>query len=255
MKAKKTLAAVLAVGLSTSVQANDLLKQCDFNKNWAIDTPQMYGLKTRPGYAAADPKIKDIITREKKCETDFSILQSRTSAEQEINKTWENHPEFEKYQALEKAWKAKEALELKQKIIREITNMVLKDYIKDFQDNYEEKMNNKINQFPEWLKTLLADFYDRWKKLLRNPSENDNSKFVYSIYSFVDSIDKSKWTSEKIAMELEQKFPELKGTNYMNLLISIWKNSDVIVKENKKQKETQEKIDEWNKIIEKLKRL
>ncbi len=33
MKVKKTLAAVLAVGLSTSVQANDLLKQCDFNKN------------------------------------------------------------------------------------------------------------------------------------------------------------------------------------------------------------------------------
>ena len=79
MKVKKTLAAVLAVGLSTSVQANDLLKQCDFNKNWAIDTPQMYGLKTRPEYRAADPKIKDIITKEKKCETDFSIAQSRAS--------------------------------------------------------------------------------------------------------------------------------------------------------------------------------
>ena len=75
----KLAAAVLAVGLSTSVQANDLLKQCDFNKNWAIDTPQMYGLRTRPEYASADPKIKDIITREKKCETDFSIAQSRAS--------------------------------------------------------------------------------------------------------------------------------------------------------------------------------
>ena len=79
-KGRVTLAAaVLAVGLSTSVQANDLLKQCDFNKNWAIDTPQMYGLKTRPEYAAADPKIKDIITREKKCETDFSIAQKDAS--------------------------------------------------------------------------------------------------------------------------------------------------------------------------------
>ena len=82
-KGRVTLAAaVLAVGLSTSVQASDLLKQCDFNKNWAIDTPQMYGLKTRPEYAAADPKIKDIITREKKCETDFSIAQSRASIAQ-----------------------------------------------------------------------------------------------------------------------------------------------------------------------------
>gem|GEM_PF-4368056 len=42
----------------------------------------MYGLKTRPEYAAADPKIKDIITREKKCETDFSIAQSRASIAQ-----------------------------------------------------------------------------------------------------------------------------------------------------------------------------
>ncbi len=82
-KGRVTLAAaVLAVGLSTSVQANDLLKQCDFNKNWAIDTPQMYGLKTRPEYAAADPKIKDIITREKKCETDFSIAQKDASIAQ-----------------------------------------------------------------------------------------------------------------------------------------------------------------------------
>jgi len=39
----------------------------------------MYGLKTRPEYAAADPKIKDIITREKKCETDFSIAQKDAS--------------------------------------------------------------------------------------------------------------------------------------------------------------------------------
>lgn len=82
-KTRVTLAAaVLAVGLSTSVQANDLLKQCDLNKNWAIDTPQMYGLKTRPEYAAADPKIKDIITREKKCETDFSIAQKDASIAQ-----------------------------------------------------------------------------------------------------------------------------------------------------------------------------
>lgn len=82
-KGRVTLAAaVLAVGLSTSVQASDLLKQCDFNKNWAIDTPQMYGLKTRPEYAAADPKIKDIITREKKCETDFSIAQKDASIAQ-----------------------------------------------------------------------------------------------------------------------------------------------------------------------------
>lgn len=82
-KTRITLAAaVLAVSLSTSVQANDLLKQCDFNKNWAIDTPQMYGLKTRPEYAAADPKIKDIITKEKKCETDFSIAQKDASIAQ-----------------------------------------------------------------------------------------------------------------------------------------------------------------------------
>jgi len=174
---------------------------------------------------------------------------------QEINNTWEKHPEFERYQALEKAGKAKEALELKQKIIREITNMVLKNYIKDFQDNYEAKMEIKINEFPDWLKTLVADFYDRWKKLLKNPDEKDLSKFVYSIYSFADSIDKWKWTSEKIAMELEIKFPELKWTNYMDLLISIWKNTDIIVKNNKIIRDNQKKIEERDKIIEKLKKL
>lgn len=79
----KLAAAVLAVGLSTSVQASDLLdnvlKQCDFNKNWAIDTAEMYGIKSRAEYRDANPKIKDIITREQKCETDFSIAQSRAS--------------------------------------------------------------------------------------------------------------------------------------------------------------------------------
>lgn len=82
-KGRVTLAAaVLAVGLSTSVQANDLLKQCDFNKNWAIDTPQMYWINSKPEFRAADPKIKDIITREKKCETDFSIAQKDASIAQ-----------------------------------------------------------------------------------------------------------------------------------------------------------------------------
>jgi len=71
--------ALSAVVSSISAQATDLLQQCDFNQNWAIDTPQMYGLKTRPEYTAADPKIKDIITREKKCETDFSIAQKDAS--------------------------------------------------------------------------------------------------------------------------------------------------------------------------------
>lgn len=78
----KLAAAVLAVGLSTSVQASDLLKQCDFNKNWAIDTPQMYWINSKPEFRDADPKIKDIITREKKCETDFSIAQKDVSIAQ-----------------------------------------------------------------------------------------------------------------------------------------------------------------------------
>ena len=70
----KLAAAVLAVGLSTSVQASDLLKQCDFNKNWAIDTPQMYGLKTRPEYRAADPKIKEIVSREQDCKIAYDTM-------------------------------------------------------------------------------------------------------------------------------------------------------------------------------------
>ncbi len=82
-RSKITLAAaVLAVSLSTSVQASDLLKQCDFNKNGAIDTAEMYGIKTRAEYRDADPKIKDIITKEKKCETDFSIAQKDASIAQ-----------------------------------------------------------------------------------------------------------------------------------------------------------------------------
>lgn len=63
----KLAAAVLAVGLSTSVQASDLLKQCDFNKNWAIDTPATYGVSKKD----LKPEQRDLIQKENNCKVKF----------------------------------------------------------------------------------------------------------------------------------------------------------------------------------------
>ncbi len=77
-KTRVTLAAaVLAVGLSTSVQASDLLKQCDFNKNGFVDTAEMYGIKTRAEFRTADPKIREIVKKEQDCKMDYDLAKGK----------------------------------------------------------------------------------------------------------------------------------------------------------------------------------
>ncbi len=73
-KTRVTLAAaVLAVGLSTSVQASDLLKQCDFNKNWAIDTPATYGVSKKD----LKPEQRDLIQKENNCKVQFDLAKGK----------------------------------------------------------------------------------------------------------------------------------------------------------------------------------
>jgi len=77
-KGRITLAAaVLAVGLSTSVQASDLLKQCDFNKNGSVDTAEMYGMKSRAEFRTADPKIREIVQKEQRCKIDYELAKGK----------------------------------------------------------------------------------------------------------------------------------------------------------------------------------
>ena len=73
-KGRITLAAaVLAVGLSTSVQASDLLKQCDFNKNWAIDTPATYWVSKKD----LKPEQRDLIQKENNCKVQFYLAKRK----------------------------------------------------------------------------------------------------------------------------------------------------------------------------------
>ena len=89
-KGRVTLAAaVLAVGLSTSVQANDLLKQCDFNKNGAIDTPATYWLSKKD----LKPEQRDLIQKENNCKVKFDWVkldQELAKGKEELAKeTWD----------------------------------------------------------------------------------------------------------------------------------------------------------------------
>lgn len=169
------------------------------------------------------------------------------------NNKYAKHPEFERYQALEKEGKNNEANVLKNKIIKDITNQVLKDYIQDFPDDYQEKMEIKINAFSDTLRIILMDSYDKGKKLLNNPSKKDLTSFVYTLYQFADAIDKGKMTAEKIAHELEKKFPLLKNTKYMEFILDAGKGFDSMANEQRKQDTEQRKQDELDKIIEQLK--
>lgn len=169
------------------------------------------------------------------------------------NNKYAKHPEFERFQVLEKEGKSDEAKLLKIKIIKDITNLILRDYIQDFPNDYQKKMEIKINAFPEVLRVVLMDYYDQGKKLLNNPSKKDLASFVYTLYQFADAIDKGKMTAEKIAHELEKKFPLLKNTEYMEQILETGRIFDSIANSQRKIDESQRKIDEWNKIIEKLK--
>ena len=60
------LSAIALVLATTQVQANDLLNQCDFNKNWKIDTKQDY---------KAWLVSKDIAKKEFKCGLKYEIAQ------------------------------------------------------------------------------------------------------------------------------------------------------------------------------------
>ena len=61
-------AALSAVLLWTQVQANDLLKQCDFNKDWIISTRRTY---------EADWVPKEIARKETKCKIKFRWVKIR----------------------------------------------------------------------------------------------------------------------------------------------------------------------------------
>ena len=187
---------------------------------------------------------------------------TKVIAQQDIEEKWKDSPAYEKFLQLKKVWKDKEAEELEVQTITKIANEVLKLYVKDFKDKFEDKMTAKIEALPFGLKTVLADAYTKGRVLLspEHMNEKDLNKFVWGLFWYVDSIHDSKWITEKKAHSLQKKFPESKGTKYMDLLINLWKSFDTIDESqkniNESQKninESQKNIDKWNEIIERLK--
>ena len=198
-----------------------------------------------------------------------SFLDANTIEQKDIEQKWKASPAYEKFLQLKKSWKSKEAEELQTETITKIANEVLKLYVKDFKDKFEDKMSVKVEALPFGLKTVLADAYTKGKVLLslEHMNEKDLNKFVWGLFWYVDSIHDSKGITEKKAYSLEKKFPELKGTKYMDLLINLWKSFDTIDESqkninesqkniNESQKninESQKEIDKWDEIIERLK--
>ncbi len=79
-------AAAIALTLSTTqVQANDLLKQCDFNNDWKISTRKTYKIDWVP---------KDIAKKETKCKIKYERIQSEQKLAQNEQKLAQNEKEL-----------------------------------------------------------------------------------------------------------------------------------------------------------------
>ena len=185
------------------------------------------------------------------------IWNSSLYAQKDIEDKWEESPDYQNFLKLKALWKDNEAEKLQIQTITKIANEVLKLYIKDFKDKFEDKMAIKIEALPFWLKTVLADAYTKWKALLspEHMNKKDLNRFVWWLFWYIDSIHDSKWITEKKAYSLEKKFPELKGTKYMELLINLWKSFDIIDKAQRNINESKRNIEKRDKMIKQLQAL
>jgi hypothetical protein len=72
------------------------------------------------------------------------------------------------------------------------------------------------------------------------------SKLNTHMFNFVASIYKGKWVAEKNMTDMINKFPELWWKEVINLLIDMWKKSDMWAKRDEENKK-------WDEIWKKLK--
>ena len=182
----------------------------------------------------------------------------------DIEMRWKATPQYQKYLALKKASKMKEADVLQRKTVLVIAHEMLQGYIEDFKPKYRKKMAQKVEALPFGLKTVLADAYCKGKALLSKNHLNpkDLNKFAGGLYWYIDSIKDAKGITEKKALALEKKFPELNGTYYMELLLKIGKNYDEIDKSDEAIRKSDEAIrkyeeenKKWDKMIKMLQAL
>ena len=192
------------------------------------------------------------------------IWNSSLYAQKDIEDKWKESLDYQKFLKLKALWKDNEAEKVQILTITKIANEVLILYVKDFKDKFEDKMTVKIEALPFWLKTVLADAYIKWKVLLspEHMNQKDLNKFVWGLFWYIDSIHDSKWITEKKAYSLEKKFPELKGTKYMELLINLWKSFDRINtidrninESNRNSEQYKKESEQWDKMIKQLQAL
>ena len=199
------------------------------------------------------------------------LLNTSVYATSTIAEQWENSPKYPEYLKAMEAWDLKTALEIKKSTIRDITKIVLKDYIADFKDKYEAKYLDKItNNLPIKLKELLWEIHKIWAPLLIDKSEKWRNKFVKYLYNFMENYHNQTGESMFFAKKIE-KIPWIKWSEIMNIILEMAKASDIEANKSPEQKRreneewfrkkqqkidsTQQKIDKWNEIIQKLKSL
>ena len=184
-------------------------------------------------------------------------ISAQTSVQKDFETQWKESVAYQKFLQLQSQGKDKEAEQLRVATCDKMADEILKQYIQDFKAKFQERMQGKVAALPLGLKTVLADAYIQGKNLLSPEHKNPKylNKFVSGLYWYIDSIYHSKMITEKKAYMLQKKFPELKGTKYMNLLLELGRNFDTIQKNKIEIQKSNIGIKQWDEIIRKLQAL
>lgn len=128
-------------------------------------------------------------------------------------------------------------MEIKKATVNEITKVVLKDYIADFKDKYEAKYLAKFQNFPLGLRDLTSQIHEKLSVSVKDKSDKWKNAFVKSIYDFINQYNKEDWKAEKYAKRLLAKTEWLDGSPLANLILDMWKQSDIEAAKSPEQKQ------------------
>ncbi len=162
---------------------------------------------------------------------------TESGAAVKIADQWESSPQYPEYIKAMESWNLKTAIKIKKAAVNEITKMVLKDYIADFKDKYEAKYLSRFQEFPLWLRDLTSTIHEKLSPMVKEKTVKWRNAFAKWIYDFIKHYNSEDWKAEKYARKLLDKVEWWNWTPLANLIINMWKQSDIEASKSPEQKQ------------------
>lgn len=173
--------------------------------------------------------------------------ESKHTAAESIEQSWLSSPEYRQFEKFG-GEKSQEALSIREKTVRNIALQRLEPFINGFDERIRDRSREKINAYPATILALLSSLYEKAIPLIKDRSQRNISLFNGMVITYIDQVYNGTGKAEDTGKLITKRFPELKKTEFEEILLEIGGNID-------RAAINITQTIQWNKIIKKLQAL